>query len=167
MRAAWRDPDDIKPDARRVPREITGYRTFCPLRKMSGDARSGITAKHIMAADKLRELVDVGTLGYSAERPMIFIPAYPMPRAGMGGAAVAQVAALRGMARCLRIFPTDQLRMLEMIVMRNVTLRAWTLAVDGNQAVEKGRLLSILDRLAYHFETDIEDDLREGRRLPP
>jgi hypothetical protein len=168
MVARWRDPDDIMPDARRVPREITGYRTFCPLRKMSGDVRSGITAAHIMAADKLREVVDVATMGYSSERPMIFVAMAAQPRFGMSGADIARVAAMRSMARVLRIFPANQLAMLEMIVLRNVNLRAWTLAHDNaNPAVEKGRLLGMLDRLVQHFEVEIKDELREGRRLPP
>jgi len=166
MRASWRDPDDIKPDARRVPRDITWFRSFCPLRKMSGDPRSGITAAHIMAADKLREVVDVATMGYSSERPMIFVAMAAQPRFGMSGADIARVKAMRSMARVLRIFPPNQLAMLEMIVLRNVNLKTWTLAHDNaNPAVEKGRLLSILDRLAQHFEAEIEDDIARGRRL--
>jgi hypothetical protein len=168
MRSSWRDPDDIMPDARRVPREITAWRRFCPLRKMSGDPRSGITAAHIMAADKLREVVDVATLGYSSERPMIFAAMAAQPRFGMSGADIARVAAMRSMTRVLRIFPPGQLVMLEMIVLRNVNLRAWTLAHDNaNPAVEKGRLLGILDRLAQHFDAEIEDDISRGRRLIP
>ena len=168
MRASWRDPDDIMPDASRVPREITGWRTFCPLRKMSGDHRSGITAAHIMAADKLREVFDLATLGYSSERPMIFVAMAAQPRFGMSEADIARTAAMRSMNRVLRIFPPSQLAMLEMIVLRNVNLRAWTLAHDNaNAAVEKGKLLSILDRLAQHFEAEIKTELREGRRLTP
>jgi hypothetical protein len=170
MHASWRDPDDITPGARRAPREIHGWRRYDPLRKMTAHPNSGVTEAHILAADKLRELVDIATLGYSAERPLIFVTqTISGPRFGMSAGEVARVKAGRAVKRVIALFPAMQLEMIQAIILRNVTVRAWTEALPqpASQATEKGRLLTILDLLVQHFGSEVADDLRSGRRLPP
>ena len=169
MRSEWRDPDDVTPGARRTPRMVAGWRSYDPLRRMLVHPSSGITADHIMAADIVREAVDLAALGYSGDRPLIYVAQSAAPRWGMTKADVARLAADRVVRRVLRIFPASQLMMLEAIVLRNMTLRDWvkTRPPLTNPAVEKGRLLSILDQLVQHFISEIEDDVVSGRRLPP
>ena len=137
---------------------------------MQGHANSGVTASHIAAADKLREAVDVATLGYSAVRPLIFVSqAIAGSRYGLGAAEKARMAALRRVQRVIALFPAPALRMIEAIVLGNMSLRAWTLALPqpAAQAVQKGRLLGILDQLVQHFDGEIRDEVASGRRLPP
>lgn len=66
MRATWRDPIDISPNARRTAKEITGFRAACALRRMlhHDAARSSITEEHILAADLLRLQVDAVLIGF-------------------------------------------------------------------------------------------------------
>lgn len=169
MRGAWRDPDDVTPNAQRAPKTVAGWRTFDPLRRMAGHPNSGITVEHIMAADMLRERVDLATLGYSAVRPLIYVVQYPLPRWGLGPAAMAQVQAARAVRRVMRAFNDAQLRMLEVIVLGNVTLRAWTLRRNppSTLGAEKRKLLVVLDRLAEHFASEVREDVAKGRRLVP
>jgi hypothetical protein len=170
MRATWRDPDDLTPGARRAPREITAWRSYCPLRKMSGHPNSGITAAHIMAADKFREVCDVAVMGYTAARPLIFVGLNAAPRFGMGADAVAQMRAVREMRRAVRLFHPPQLLMIEAVILRNMTLRQWCesrVPRIATPRLEKVKLLVILERLVQHFDSDVADDLARGRRLPP
>ena len=168
MRASWRDPDDLTPGARRTPKEITGFRTFCPLRRMSGHPNSGITAQHIMAADLLRERVDLASKGFTADRPLIYVAQQPLPRFGMSRAAVAQMRAYRSVRRAIALFTNDQLFIVEAVLLRNMTLRAMCQGFDppASQPAAKRHLLVILDALVDHFEQDVQDDLARGRRLP-
>ena len=169
MAGEWRDPSDTTPDARRVPRSVSGWRTYCPLRKMSGHPASGIAAGHIAAADMLREQVDLAMLGYSTVRPLIYVAQFSQPRWGLSRAEVEQMAALRSVRRAIKLFSLAELLMLESIVLRNMTLRQWVQACvpPSSSAIEKRRLLSILDRLAEHYDSEIQDDLARGRRLLP
>jgi hypothetical protein len=169
MRAEWRDPEDTSPDARKSARIIQGYRRFCPLRRMLANTASGITEQHVMAADKLRELADLATLGYTGPRLLLFVLHSAGPVTGLGPAALARNAAWRALRRAMRLFSPTQLAMLDAIVLGNQTLRAWTLArgEGAHPNVEKGRLLAILDTLAHHFETELANDIAAGRRQPP
>ena len=169
MRGSWRDPDDTRPDAKRTPRSITGWRAFCPLRRMLLHPNSGVTAAHIMAADHLREQADLATLGYSGPRPMIFVAQSHLPRTGMGPAALAMTRAQRVVRRVVQLFTPGELLLLQTVVLGNVSVREWTKHQDppSSQPVEKRRLLVILDQLAEHFDAEIEDDLARGRRLAP
>jgi hypothetical protein len=169
MPSEWRDPDDVTPGARRTPRAIAGWRTYDPLRKMMGHAASGISTAHVLAADLLREQVDLALLGFSAARPLIYVAQTPLPRWGLGPAALAQMRAVRSLRRVVGLFSPPQLLMLEVIVLRNITLRQWVLTRDPPSPAreEKRRLLIVLDRLAAHYEGEIESDLASGRRLPP
>jgi hypothetical protein len=130
---------------------------------------SGITAAHIMAADKLRELVDLATLGYSNDRPLIYVQQTPLPRFGLGARAVEELDAARAVRRVIVLFPPLQLALIQAVILRNVSVRAWTSALPppASQAVEKGKLLAILEILVQHFDAEVQDDLARGRRLPP
>lgn len=170
MAADWTDPDDIKPNASHVPRRISGWRTYCPLRRMMVNRQSGVTAAHVMAADRLRESFDLARLGYTADRPLLFVSLPPQPRAGLTGADRARCAAFRDRDRALRLFSPSQLRLLEAVVVRNVSLHAWcrdqsTRSARFDAAVEKGRLLAILEVLAVYYQGEIREDLDHGRRL--
>jgi hypothetical protein len=169
MRATWRDPDDLTPGARRAPREINAWRSYCPLRKMSGHPNAGITAAHIMAADKLREAVDVASMGYSADRPLIYVQQMAGHRYGLGRAEQARMSACRVVLRAVRLFHPPQLVMIDAVLLRNMTLRQWceSRVPRGYPKTEKLKLLVILDRLVQHFDSDVADDLARGRRLPP
>jgi hypothetical protein len=169
MRAEWVDPSDIKPNASRVPRKIRGWRTYCPLRRMSGHPASGITDRHIMAADRLREAVDLATLGYSSERPLIHVAQYPLPRWGMSRSAVEQMRAVRDIARVGWIFGPAALALIDAVLLRNMSLREWTQRFDPplHPAGEKRKLLAVLDRLVEHYDTEIKDDMAHDRRLAP
>jgi hypothetical protein len=169
MRGTWIDPDDIKPDAKKAPRLITGWRSGDPLRRMLVHHASGITAQHISAADKLREAADIAVLGYSAERPLIYVSHLFLPRAGMGHADLARTKAWRVVARAVKLFAVAELEILQAVVLRNISLRAWCAARDPprSQLVEKRRLLRVLDSLVDHFDAEVQDDLARGRRLPP
>ncbi len=168
MPSTWRDPDDVTPGARRTPRTITGWRHFDPLRRMLLHPNSGLTAQHVQAADVLRECVDIATLGYSGTRPMIFVAQSHLPRTGMGPAALAMTRAQRVVRRVVKLFTPGELLLLQTVVLGNVSVREWTRHQDppSSQLVEKRRLLLILDKLAEHFASDIEDDVARGRRLP-
>lgn len=170
MPAVWRDPEDITPGARRTPKEIVGWRTYCPLRRMSGHPNSGITAQHIMAADRLREQVDLATLGYSAARPLIFIAHAPASRYGLGPKEVDQMRAVREVRRVVKLFTIPDLDIIQSVLLANWSLRQWVAhpaCRSKSSATEKRKLLLILDRLVAHFDSDIEDELARGSRLTP
>ena len=56
MRTAWRDPDDINPN-RRLAREITGFRSYDPLRRCRQRPGTSVTERHVVAAD----ILSIGT----------------------------------------------------------------------------------------------------------
>lgn len=167
MPSEWTDPEDIKPDAKHRPRSINGWRTYDPLRRMLGHAGTSVTVAHVRAADKLRESVDLATMGFSGQRPLIYVQQVPQPRFGLGPAALAQMRAVRSVRRVVRLFAPPQIDMLDWIVLRNLTLRQWTHRITPtlNAAAERRRLLVILDRLAEHFDAEVQDDIARGRRL--
>ena len=169
MRAEWTDPDDIKPNASKTPRRIHGWRRYCPLRRMSGHPASGISDRHVMAADKLREQFDLATMGFSTERTMVFIARCATPRWGMGPGDVARMRAFRDVTRVARMFSPPQLSMLDAILFRNMSLREWSKGAVPplRAATEKRKLMIILDRLVAYYDTELKDDLENGRRLAP
>jgi len=162
MTGSWRDPDDIKPDARHKPREIDGYRTFCPLRRMARQPRSQISARHIAAADHLRTSVDLAVIGAASSREQVLRVAYG-PLTGPSAAAMRQSKAMREVMRALGRVPPAQRPLLTAIVLLNWTLAAWCIAAPRrNPQVEMGRLLSVLDLLEEHFRAEIDRDLALG-----
>jgi hypothetical protein len=170
MRGDWTDPDDIRPNASKTARKIHGWRTYDSLRRMSGHPRSDVTMQHIMAADKFREAVDVATHGYSSERPLIYVAQFPQPRWGLGPAAVAQQVAVRDVRRVMKLFSDPEVMLLEAVVLRNMSVRQWVAhneLATLNAAMEKRRLLAILDRLVDYYAEELKDDIAQGRRLTP
>jgi len=169
MPAAWVDPDDIKPDAKHKPAAIAGWRSYDPLRKMAGHPNSGVGQGHILAADKLREQVDLATLGFSALRPLIYVSQFALPRWGLGPAAIAQMRAVRSVRRVVALFSPPQLLLLDAVILRNRTLRAYCLSSDppASALLTKRVLLLILDRLAEHYDAEIQDEIARGKRLTP
>ena len=169
MPSEWNDPADTTPDARRTPRTVQGWRSYDPLRRMLGHPRSGIEPMHILAADMLREQVDLALLGYAVTRPLIYVQQFSQPRWGLGPDAVKQMRAVRSLRRVVLLFQPPQLLMIEVIILRNTTLTQWakTRVPAATVKLEKQRLMVVLDRLATHYDGEIMDDLAKGRRLPP
>lgn len=169
MGADWVDPDDTRPNAARAPRRVRGWRTFCPLRRMSGHPASGITEQHILAADRFREQVDLATLGYSSERPLIYVAQFALPRWGMGPAAIAQLQAVREVRRVLQFFTPPELAMVNAILLRNISLREWVRRTDPplHPVTEKQKLLTVLNLLVWCYEDELKAEIESGRRLLP
>jgi hypothetical protein len=171
MPSSWRDPDDIRPSARRTAKEIAGYRTYCPLRRMMRHKGSSITVQHIIAADELRVIFDLARLGYSigTNASMTFVTLArisPMPRLGPTRAAMAQGKAWRELRRALARFTDERCAMLDFIVLRNHSMRAWCAVIgqkDRNR--EMGRLVAILDLLADHFASEVDARMSRGEVL--
>jgi hypothetical protein len=168
MRTEWVDPDDIKPTAAKTARKITGYRSYCPLRRMMSLPGSEITQAHVMAADKLREAWDVARLGMTSGREpaALFVVLVQQPRTGPGAGEVAQVRAARVLRRALVLFGLPAQAMIQHVILYNQSLRSWAAGrLDPKR--EKQRLIAILDKLAEHFDSELAEDVAKGRRLPP
>jgi hypothetical protein len=167
-KGTWRNPDDIQPNALHKPREITGYRTFCPLRKMQRHG-SAIEDTHIHAADRLRLVVDLAVIGPSGLRMLLLVS---MQSAGFGPTtgptrnAVRQAEAWKEAVRMLRVFTPNQRSMLSEIVLLNRSIPKWC-ALTGVKCVkrETGKLIAILDILASRYASEIQRDLDTGRIL--
>ena len=162
MRAAWRDPDDFRRQARRA-REIGGWRTLCQLRRMAIQAGSGITERHIAAADQLRAVADLAAYGHSssdgAGLPVTAITYGP--RAGPSDPAVAQVDAAMNLLRAMRRLAPDQRLILMHVVLFNGTIAEWVRAGRLNPQIEMGYLIGALDLLAVHYGFEIDEALAE------
>jgi hypothetical protein len=170
MRVEWRDPEDDRPTAARTARTITGYRTYCPLRRYRerlGSAGS-ITERHVMAADELRKLADAVLIGFGGRRDLVTVQSLVYgPRSGPTVAALRQAHAWQPYRRAMRPFCRGQRELIAHVVLLNWTVRRWTesLRDSGRPAdpkVELGRLAAILDVLAEHFFSEIEQDLQRG-----
>lgn len=172
MRSEWTDPDDIKPNARHTARRIVGYRSFCPLRRAMRHDGSGITELHIAAADKLREIWDVARLGYSANaHPLVHVVTAQRPRSGPSQAEQARERADRTLRRALALFTAAQRELLDAVVLRNITVHAFasTVANETGQRFDpntmRGKLIAVLDVLATHWQSELEEELARGKRL--
>jgi hypothetical protein len=166
MRSEWRDPDDVKPNASHRPREITGYRTFCPLRRMMTFRGSEIDQRMILAADMLRGQVDIAVIGKGA-RSMEGVRQGYGPVSGPPGSALAQVKALTQARRALaRLAPATRLLVAE-VVLFNRAIQAWCHLTDParNAQVEMGKLLAALEVLVDHYAAEIDEALSRGRML--
>lgn len=174
QRASWRDPDDVSPTASRHARQVSGWMTYCPLRKMMHAGRgSQITEQHIHAADKLRQAADVAAIGFSAPRDGMPVNALVYgPKAGPSKAAEAQVAAYRDFKRATRLFTERQMAILSAVILGNWSIQHWcteqTKRTGRNIApgIEMGLLIGILESLAAYYRTDIDRDVSMGRVLP-
>ena len=164
MLTTWRDPDDTHPTAARTAKKISGYRSYCPLRKMlqrHGSA-SSITDSHILAADRLRAQADAVAIGFSGSRQVLPVQAIVYgPRTGPGAVAVRQARAWPAFRQAMKLFNAEQRKLLTWTVLLNKSVAAWCaerraqgLAVTPSK--EMHCLVGLLDRLAEHY--GIEDD---------
>lgn len=164
MKAHWRDPTDTVPNASRRPRQVTGYRTYCPLRRMKAMRGSQITEAQIAAADVLRGKIDLAAIGASAVREEGGT-GYG-PKLGPSALAILQAQASQDVKRVLARFAPVQRIMLTEIVLLNRSLAAWVATQSPpppkrplDPDVEMGKLLSILDVLVDHFDSDVRKTL--------
>ena len=163
MRAEWRDPEDVRPNAQHRPREIVGYRTYCPLRRMARVQGSQITREHITAADLLRNAVDMAVIGSRGGLDPGGLGAVYGPLSGPSVAALRQSAAMREAQRAISRLAPSQRALLTAIVLLNRTLQSWCADPPGRNAqVEMGRLLGVLDVLADHYASDVDRQLSLG-----
>jgi len=166
MKASWRDPADVVPNASRQPRRITGYRTFCPLRRIAAAPGSRITETHIVAADQFRASWDLARYGRTSSDGGAVGSGFS-PSSGPSARCVDQAAAALAVKRALAQFPPAQVPMLVFVLIDNRPMQAWCQAVSkargyaANPQVEMGRLLTLLDLLAWIL--DVEDGLADGR----
>jgi hypothetical protein len=166
MRGAWRDPDDVRPNAQHRPREISGYRTYCPLRRMARAHGSQVTERHIAAADLLRAAVDLAVIGASGVLDLAGLGAVFGPVNGPTRAALRQAAAMAEAQRALTRLAPSQRELLTAVVLFNCSLQTWCARPPGHNAqVEMGRLLGVLDVLADHYAGEIDRQLAAGHGL--
>jgi hypothetical protein len=168
MRTTWRDPDDIAPSAARAAKEITGWRTFCPLRRMLRIQGSSITVEHILAADRLRQAAAGIVFGFSGRRELVPVQAVMFgPRTGFGVAALRQAKSWPIFMRAMKIFCEAQRELLAFVVLENQTINRWVAKrreqdLPANAPLEMGKLIACLDCLVEHFRSEVEQDLERG-----
>jgi hypothetical protein len=142
---------------------------------MLGQNGTQVTTQHIMAADMLRQAADASRYGFSRARddgmPITAVNYRPMP--GPSIRSIAQAKAARVFQRAMAMFPCPgQQRLIQAVLLDNNTLAAWCASEEErrghtvNRQIEMGRLLGVLDALAAHFETDIDQALDRGVMLP-
>jgi hypothetical protein len=168
MKTTWRDPDDVAPNASHRPREVTGWRTFCPLRRMLGISGTSITIEHILAADRLRQAADGIVFGFSGQREVVPIQAVMFgPRTGFGAPALRQAQSWPIFQRAMKVFCEGQRELICFVVLENQTINRWIAHrreqdLPANAALEMGRLLACLDCLVEHFKAEVEQDIQRG-----
>jgi hypothetical protein len=166
----WRDPDDSRPNASRRPKQVTGYRQFCPLRRMSSLPNSQVTEQHIRAADMLRAAADLASIGPSTPGELIVTHTAPGPRTGPTASAREQSTAGDEVRRVFRKLPVPLHALTRAVVLGNRSLQGWStdeaarrgLAKPLDPKIELGRLLSVLDILAAHYALDLGRDVVTG-----
>jgi hypothetical protein len=169
MRSSWRDPDDTTPGARRTPKEITGFRAACALRRMlhRHAASSSITEEHVIAADLLRLQVDAVLIGFSGRRELMPVQSLMYgPLTGPSMAAIRSAKAWKPLRRALALFTEAERRLLTWVVLENRSVTSWCAALleRGLPALlnrEMQMLVTMLDRLVEHY--DVECDRRGAR----
>jgi hypothetical protein len=166
------DPDDVRPNAARAPRQVTGYRNFCILRRMILSSPGGpITTEHVHAGDKLRELVDVAQIGRSAGMVALNVHLPSGPSMGPGVSALTQAQASRQVSRALTQFKLPEQMLLVAVVLQNQSLASFCRAHPPPGMLQldprgmKIVLVDVLTRLAEHFSTEIDHELARGQRL--
>ena len=161
MASTWRDPDDTTPTAARTPRQIHGYRTYCPLRRcrdQHGD-RCAFTDLHIAAADELRRLADAVMIGFGGKRDLLPIQSITYgPRTGPSMAAIKQAKAWPAYRSAMAPFASCQRDLIAHVLLMNWSLTRWVaqLQARGTRAAlahETGKLVACLDILARTHET--------------
>ena len=170
--AQTRIPPDQGAAARttRRVRMVQGERRYDPLRTLHARSPKDITADHVMAADKFRELVDHASLGYSGSRSYLFIvisgSGSPQPYQGLDKAAILRNRANRALKRVAKLFDDLELALLSWIVLEASTLSGWAHVRGLSVPRERRRLIAILDKLYRYFRQDLQNEVASGRRLP-
>jgi hypothetical protein len=160
MKASWADPLDDNPN-RRVARCVTGYRSFCRLRRMLGNLAVGITELHVIAADRLRLIADIAQIGFLGARDL-GMPANAVvhgPRSGPSAAALARARHEHDYNRAMSSFDPEQTALVHAVILRNHSLSAWCRERHVSPARAKAMLIGVLDLLVEHFDEEVR---REG-----
>jgi hypothetical protein len=169
MRAEWVDPDDVKPTAARTARHISGWRSFCPLRRMNAVRGAQVTERHILAADLLRSQVDLAVIGRGALEMIALMRGFG-PVAGPSVNAVEQVwASVQARRALARLSPAARVMLTE-VVLFNRSIQAWCAlnaeaGRPANRDVEMGKLIGILDTLADHYAAEVDEALARGAMI--
>lgn len=164
MKSHWRDPDDMTPNASRRPREISGYRTYDPLRRLAAHKGSQFEHRHVLAADMLRGQVDIAVIGRGGRRMDEMLRQGFGPVSGPSGVAIEGVWARENAQRALmRLGPSTRL-LVTAIVLMNCSVHAWCAETKPprDAKLETGRLLAALDLLADHYAAEIDDAVSRG-----
>jgi hypothetical protein len=161
FRDRWADPQDDRPTAARVAREVAGWRSFCPLRRCiarHGD-RSSFTADHVEAADRLRAAFDGARLGFSGIKDWRPVTAINhRPSQGPGAVALKQLRARKMFDRAWALFGELERALLLAVVLRNLSVTRAAAMGRLRQPLAMQRLIEALDRLVEHW------DIGEGRQ---
>jgi hypothetical protein len=159
MRGEWRDPDDMTPDARRTGRTVTGWRSYCPLRRCieRHGASTVLTAEHVMAADHLRLLHDGARLGFSAacDLSMPVQSVFYRPSMGPSVRAMKQTQCQREFTRAWRLFDDEQHDLLGHVVLSNLPVRSWALPRHIAPTRAMAKLAGVLDLLCDFFHDEL------------
>jgi hypothetical protein len=164
----WPDPDDAATP--RAARRVHGFRAFDPIAAMAADRRSGLDAKHIHAANKLRELADAVMYGYSGDWLPVFAAMIAAPRAGPSPGEIARVRAARRLSRLWARFTPDQQWLLIFVVLENRKVAEWVRfrqRATGRRVDPQGErrlLVGLLDQVWQYFESEISREIDLGRR---
>jgi hypothetical protein len=159
FKTTWADPEDDKPSASRVARQVSGYRQYDPLRRCRarhGD-RASFSVEHVGAADRLRSLFDGNRLGFSSLRdwrPVSSVNYRPMT--GPTKPAIRQLRCRREFDRIWSMFDDRARALLASVVLQNVSVSKTARVLGLSQALTMQLLIAALDRLCLHF------DIREG-----
>lgn len=160
VRASWRDPDDIRPSASRRPREIDGFRAFCPLRRIAA-AGGPITDRHIAAADHIRGLYDLARLGWASVRDLrMYQRLPPGPSSGPTAGQVSQARAAHDLNRCLKSLVPLERDLVERVVLGNEAVAVWCIRFPWlTPHTARTTLIVVLDRVADHYAFEVDQAL--------
>ena len=114
--AVMRDHRDDPEDA---SKRVSGWRVACSIRDLAG-LKKPVTARHIAAADVLREIFDIARLGFSPEDDVR--ASTPGPRMGFSEAAQAQSAAEADLAWLLAKMSVRERAIVWVMVIQNITV---------------------------------------------
>jgi hypothetical protein len=171
MKSAWRDPDDLRVNAR-AAREITGHRAYCPLRwtlKRFG-SESRITERHIAAADRLRQAVDLVVTGRGGVSWPTGILAGMLQgiRDLPSATARANIRAVGEVRRAMRLYSQGERELVTHVVLLNHAVSNWVEFCRRDRGIvvtaqtEMSRLVGCLDRLEEHYASEIDRLVRKG-----
>jgi hypothetical protein len=160
MPAAWRDPEDVNPNAR-TAREVRGWRRADPLRAcLQRHGHScGISETMVAAADCLRRAADGAAIGFTAATKEAGLPvtsAVYGPLSGPPLSARKQLRCRVVFERAMRMFTVAQSELVLACVVQNVPVAQFAKARSLNPQFSMGRLVGCLELLEQHFASDIQ-----------